>query len=236
MGFDGLLIMDKPQGWTSHQLVQKVRRTLGIKKVGHAGTLDPFATGLLIFCLGKATKLSSFLATENKGYIGVMRLGIETDSYDLYGTVIRETKDFILSEEEIKEVFSNFAGMIKQIPPALSAIKFKGRPLYYWTRRGIYVEPKEREVYIHKLELRQIEGNCISFEVLCSKGTYVRSLAHDIGKRLGVGAILVELRRIRSGNFHIQDAISLEEFFSLVARKEIDKRIIPISAMLNIKS
>jgi len=232
MGFDGFLIMDKPQGWTSHQLVQKIRKTLGVKKVGHAGTLDPFATGLLILCLGKATKLSSLLASENKGYIGVMKLGMETDTYDLHGKIVRKAEDFHVSEGEIKKVFSSFTGMLRQSPPIFSAVKFKGKPLYYWARKGIHVEPKQREVYIHKLELKQMEGEHVTFEVFCSKGTYVRSLVHDIGKRLGVGAVLVELRRIKSGNFHIYDAISIEEFLSLVARKEIDKRIIPAEYLL----
>jgi len=207
---DGVLIIDKPKGITSHDVVQRVRRILGIKRVGHAGTLDPEATGVLPILIGKATKISRFLMDSNKEYLCRMRLGMKTDTGDSTGRVISISYGPFPSRREMDKVFERFSGRILQVPPMYSAIKIKGRPLYSLARKGIEIERKAREVFIHSLDILDIEDPDVSFRVLCSKGTYIRALVSDIGDALGVGGHLVSLRRTMAGGFGIDDSISLE--------------------------
>jgi tRNA pseudouridine55 synthase len=208
---DGVLNIDKPRGITSHDVVNRVRRILRIKKVGHTGTLDPEATGVLPVLVGKATKISRFLINSDKEYIATMMLGIKTDTGDSKGRVISEASGPFPSEREIRSVFEGFTGSILQIPPMYSAIKVNGMPLYSLARKGIEVERKAREVTVYSLDIRNIESTLITFRVHCSKGTYIRTLVSDIGDALGVGGHLVSLRRIVSGKFRIEDSVSLKE-------------------------
>jgi tRNA pseudouridine55 synthase len=211
---DGVLIVDKPKGMTSHDVVDFVRKKFSLKKVGHSGTLDPMATGVLVILIGKATKLSSQLINEDKDYDATLTLGIVTDTGDCQGKVIRlslplvEYPTFRYSQEEIRKIFAEFEGEIEQIPPMFSALKYKGKRLYKLARCGIQIERKARWVRISKLQITDIDLPQISFRISCSKGTYVRSLAEDIGKRLGCGGTLSRLRRLRSGSFSIEEAVS----------------------------
>lgn len=211
MVMDGVLNIDKPRGITSHDVVQRVRRILRIKKVGHTGTLDPEATGVLPVLVGKATKISRFLINSDKEYIATMMLGIKTDTGDSKGRVISEASGPFPSEKEIRSVFEGFTGRIPQVPPMYSAIKVNGMPLYSLARKGIEVERKAREITVYSLDIRNIESTLITFRVHCSKGTYIRTLVSDIGDALGVGGHLVSLRRIVAGKFRIEDSVSLKE-------------------------
>lgn len=208
---DGVLNIDKPNGLTSHDVVRRVKRILHIKKAGHTGTLDPEATGVLPILIGKATKISQFLINSDKGYLCKMMLGVKTDTGDATGRIISISSGPFPSETEIRRAFKRFSGEILQIPPMYSAIKIKGMPLYSFARKGIEVERKAREVVIHSLEILNMEGHLITFSVLCSKGTYIRSLVSDIGDALGVGGHLVSLRRTIAGRFRIEDSIGLKE-------------------------
>ena len=197
---DGLLIFDKEKGITSHDLVYKVRKKLGIKKVGHTGTLDPMATGVLVISIGKGTKTSDYILSSDKVYEAKIRLGILTDTYDITGNILEE-EDVTFTEEEIKDSLIKFTGKISQRPPIYSAIKVKGKKLYEYAREGKDVEIKKRDIEIYKNELLDFNGKDeFTILVQVSKGTYIRSLAYDIGKSLGTFASLNELRRIRTGS------------------------------------
>lgn len=225
--FDGVLLIDKPQGCTSHDVVDRVRRKLKMKKVGHAGTLDPNATGLLIILVGKATKVSQYLMSLDKEYLGTMKLGEITNTYDSEGDVM-ETRDVPeLTEDGVKAVFGEFIGDQYQTPPMFSAKKIDGVPLYKLARKGKEVEREPRFIRISKLDLTGIDGPLVSFDVACSKGTYIRTLAHDIGEKIGCGAHLDALRRTVSGNFKIAQCTPLDKFEELTA-VEIRRRLIPI--------
>jgi len=204
---NGICIIDKPGGLTSHDLVLFLRRRFKIKKVGHAGTLDPMATGVLVMLLGNATKLSNKFISDDKEYEGSMRLGIKTDSHDKEGKVISSKDISGIKEESVRESFRAFLGDIEQVPPMVSAVKHKGKKLYQLARRGIEVERKPRQIHIYNIEIKSIDLPMVSFSVCCSKGTYIRKLADDIGERLGCGAHLTSLRRLRSGRFGIDKAI-----------------------------
>jgi tRNA pseudouridine55 synthase len=208
---DGILIIDKPKGLTSHDVVKRVKRILRIKKAGHTGTLDPDATGVLPILIGKATKISKYLINSDKKYVGCMKLGVKTDTGDATGRTISTSSMPFPSEIEIDRVFKKFSGHIRQVPPMYSAIKINGRPLYTLARKGIEVERKDREVIIHRLDILRIEDPLIIFRISCSKGTYIRTLVSDIGDALGLGAHLISLRRTIAGRFRIEDSISLEE-------------------------
>lgn len=229
---DGVLNIDKPKGITSHDVVTRVRRILRIKKVGHTGTLDPEATGVLPVLIGKATKISQFLINSDKEYLGEMRLGVKTDTGDVTGKIISISSCPFPSEKQIRRVFEGFIGKILQIPPMYSAIKVKGMPLYSLARKGIEVERKAREVIIHRLDILKIEGHSVIFRVLCSKGTYIRALVSDIGDVLRVGGHLVSLRRTVSGRFRIEDSICLEELEEGFKEGKIDKGFYTIEQAL----
>lgn len=207
---NGFLVVDKPSGITSHDVVSILRRTLRQKKIGHTGTLDPFATGVLPIALGEGTKAIPYLDESIKEYKAVMRLGVKTDSLDLTGSVIQERDISHIQPDDVNSVMSLFTGDIKQIPPMFSAVKQGGVPLYKLARKGETVERKERSVYIHSLQIDRISLPEVAFTVRCSKGTYVRTLADDIGDELGVGAHLTQLTRSASGLFHLTDAITID--------------------------
>jgi len=214
--FCGILLVDKEKGLTSHDVVAIVRRRFSIKKVGHAGTLDPNATGLLILLLGKATKLSNSFLNEDKAYEAEMKLGQRTDSADSRGKIISE-KEVTVTEEEIRTVMAGFLGVIEQIPPMVSAKKINGKKLYKLAREGKTVERKPRKIIIKELDVLKINTPFVEFRVKCSKGTYVRQLADDIGEQLNTGGHLTELRRTMSGDFSVRDAIA---FNCLLQMKE----------------
>jgi len=206
----GVLLVDKPQDWTSHDVVACVRGRFRIKKVGHCGTLDPMATGLLIIVVGRGTKLSQQLMGHSKTYTGTILLGTETDSQDAMGktTKINDYKN--VTEEQIRQIVKTFIGQQKQIPPMVSAVKKGGKKLYELARQGKTIEREPREITIHTLEILSINIPEIQIRVHCSKGTYIRTLAADIGEKLGCGGHLKELRREKSGFFDVADAYTME--------------------------
>jgi tRNA pseudouridine55 synthase len=206
----GILLLDKPSGPTSHDLVQIIRRGTGEKRVGHAGTLDPLATGLLVMCLGPATRLSEYLMGHDKRYQARVRFGQSTTTYDAAGAIVTESADRP-SREAVEEALVKFRGPIQQRPPAYSAIKHEGQRAYALARRGEAVELPPRPVEIYSLELRDWSPPECALDVVCSAGTYIRSLAHDLGQTLGCGAHLRALRRTASGNFHVNEAVTLDE-------------------------
>jgi tRNA pseudouridine55 synthase len=230
--FDGVLLVDKPPGMTSHDVVDRVRRNFGFKKVGHCGTLDPAATGLLILVLERATKLQDRLMSDDKAYEGTMLLGVSTDSQDADGAVIAEKPVPPLSEADIDEAFAKYRGDIQQIPPMVSAVKYQGTPLYKLARKGKTVDREPRLIHIYDLRILGLELPRIQFRVACTKGTYVRTLCSDIGDLLGCGAHLLNLRRTKSGKFDVKDAHSLETI-SKQTREELKTLIIPILKLIS---
>ena len=210
MRVDGLLIVDKPEGLTSLEVVREVKRRLGVRKAGHLGTLDPFATGVLPIAINEGTKLVPFIGEESKEYEAVLKMGEETTTDDLTGKVISRKPWEQVPPEMIHTAFRSFLGKIRQIPPMYSAVKMNGKPLYRLARKGIEVERKEREVEILNIHIEEVQPPKVRFSVSCSKGTYIRSLAKDIGRKIGCGAHLTQLRRVRSGPFTLEKAISWE--------------------------
>ena len=208
---NGILLVDKDPEWTSHDVVNLVRRRFNVKKVGHAGTLDPAATGLLVLLLGKATKSSQTFSQSDKTYSGEILFGIETDSQDLDGEVVAEKDASLLTEEMVSETLASFTGPQLQTPPMVSAVKVGGKKLYELAREGKIVERDPREIMIHSLEILDFNLPVVSFEVACSKGTYVRTLCADIGGKLGCGAALKSLRRTKSGDFSVENAHRLDD-------------------------
>jgi tRNA pseudouridine55 synthase len=214
---DGLVLVNKPVDWSSNQALQRVKRVIDAQKAGHTGTLDPFATGLLICCLGKATKLAGKMLDADKQYVATLKFGQETDSGDLTGVVTVDLgSEFVRpSEQSLLEVLQQFVGSITQVPPMTSALKHKGKPLYEYARQGIEIERQPRQVMIHGLSLLEFDGLSATVSVDCSKGTYIRTLAQDIGRVLGVRAHLVALERTRIGPFRLEDAWSLQALESI---------------------
>jgi tRNA pseudouridine55 synthase len=203
----GILNVDKPKGLTSHDVVDLVRRAARQKKVGHAGTLDPIATGVLPLCLGNATKLSEYLTAEEKEYRLVCRLGVVTDTQDITGEILEESDPSGITDSQVAEVLESFRGAIQQVPPMVSAKRHKGKRLYDLARQGIEVEREPVEVRVNELELLGISNPNIELRAVCSKGTYVRTLCHDIGQSLGCGAAMAELVRTRCGTLEVGDSI-----------------------------
>jgi tRNA pseudouridine55 synthase len=208
---DNILIVDKPAGMTSHDVVDCVRRKFNIKKVGHCGTLDPMATGVLVILTGKATKLSAKLSCDDKEYICSMKLGVSTDTHDSTGTITRQNTVEGISSKHINDTILSFIGNQKQIPPMVSAKYHKGQRLYKLARKGIVVERDPVDIEIKCIDIISVSVDDIQLSITCSKGTYIRTLCHDIGKKLGCGAHMSSLRRIRSGEFHIKDAVELQD-------------------------
>lgn len=218
---DGFIVIDKPSGLTSHDIVARVRRILGQKKVGHTGTLDPFATGVLPVAVGEGTKAIPYLDESVKEYRATMVLGVATDTQDCTGRIEREGDWTLLLPETVADTFDVFIGRIKQVPPMYSAVKQGGVPLYRLARKGCEVEREARDVEINSIKIHSIDLPLIDFTVSCSRGTYVRTLAHDIGERLGCGAHLRELRRLRSGPFELVSAITLDDLIRFKDSGEI---------------
>ena len=208
---NGILVIDKPAGMTSFDVVRRVRNALKIKKVGHTGTLDPLATGVLPLCLGEATKIAGLLQADDKTYLGTALLGLETDTLDLEGQVVAEADPSAVTEERVLEVMTNFRGTQQQVPPAFSAIHKDGKRAYELARKGEMVDLPPRQVQIRKLELARWDPPRFDLLLECSKGTYVRSLVRDMGHALGCGAVLDGLRRIQCGAFDLESAVPLDE-------------------------
>lgn len=198
--------LNKPKGMTSQQAVTRVKHIFAAKKAGHAGTLDPIATGILLVCVDEATKITRFLAETDKEYVAVMKLGERTDTFDSEGKIIKKVENFELKEDNVRTVLERFRGLIEQVPPMYSAIKVSGRPLYKLARKGIEIERPHRSVNIYELELINFAAPFLEIRVLCSKGTYIRSLCDDIGTALDVGAHIVALKRTRIGDFRIEES------------------------------
>jgi tRNA pseudouridine55 synthase len=211
---NGVVVIDKAPGKTSFEIVRDIKRMLKVRKIGHAGTLDPLATGVLPVCINEATKLMQFFSNDNKIYRASMLLGVETDTLD------------------IEDVTKNFLGKIEQKPPSYSAVKFKGKPLYKWTREGVSVDPVPRMVEIYRIEVEKIALPYVTFQVACSKGTYIRSLCADMGRKLGCGACMAGLRRIKSGYFNEESALKLGDLTDRKKVEVIRENIIPIADAL----
>jgi len=212
--FDGILLVDKPSGWTSSDVVVKIRNYFKLRKVGHGGTLDPLATGLLIILIGKGTKYSDQIMGGNKTYEGIIHLGITTDSQDRDGNIIDQKDPSNITRKNVETVIQKYIGDIEQIPPMVSAIKKNGIALYKLARKGQTIERKPRKIHIYRYEIQQFNNPLLHFRVESSKGTYVRTLAHDLGNDLGVGATLDALRRTNSGPFNIAQAHSLDHILT----------------------
>ena len=228
---DGVLNIRKEKGYTSFDVVAKLRGILHMKKIGHTGTLDPEAEGVLPVVLGKATKLVDLLTEKQKTYEALLHLGLETDTQDMTGTVLEE-KPVEVTEEEVRTVIRSFLGEQQQIPPMYSALKVDGKKLYELAREGKTVERKPRAVQFYEIEIKKIELPYVRFSVTCSKGTYIRTLCHDIGQKLGCGGCMEELLRTRSGNFVWEDSMTLAQVEEAVRNGTIGDRVISIGQVL----
>jgi len=227
----GILNIDKPAGMTSHDVVDRVRQMSGQRRVGHAGTLDPSATGVLVVCLGQATRVAEYLMASDKVYRAEIRLGVSTDTHDAEGEVTA-TSEVCVGEEEVREALASFVGSIQQVPPMYSALKREGTPLYELARRGITVEREPRSVEIHNIELLDWSPPLLTIWVRCSSGTYIRALARDLGQKLGCGAHLQSLTRLASGHFSLEKATSLDELAETFAQGNWQELLHPLDEAL----
>lgn len=229
---DGILNIYKEKGYTSHDVVAKLRGILKTKKIGHTGTLDPDAQGVLPVCVGRATKLCDMLTDKDKAYETVMLLGKTTDTQDITGSVLSESElGEDITAEKVTEVINSFVGEYMQVPPMYSALKVNGKKLYELARRGIEVERKARKVYIHSIEIKDISLPRVTMTVNCSKGTYIRTLCHDIGETLGAGGCMEELLRIKSGQFEINDSIKIDDVKKYVDDGRISDIMKPVDGV-----
>jgi tRNA pseudouridine55 synthase len=224
----GILNIDKPPGMTSHDVVDAVRRVAGQRKVGHAGTLDPMATGVLLVCLGQATRVSEYLMASRKRYRATITLGMTTNTYDADGEIIDSGGSADFGREEIETALSHFVGRVEQVPPMYSAVKQGGQPLYRLARQGKTVEREPRPVEIDAIELLDWTPPSLVVEVACSPGTYLRSLAHDLGQQLGSGAYLAALVRLSSGRFTLEEAVSLQRLEEAFQHGQEDRYLLPL--------
>lgn len=224
---NGILLVNKPQGLTSNAILQRVKRLYGARKAGHTGSLDPLATGMLPICFGEATKFSQFLLDADKCYQATGCLGIKTDTSDKLGVILEEKKDFSIKMSELEVVLSDFRGEIIQTPSMFSALKHQGRPLYTYARQGIEIPRKQRQVFIHSLQLDEYDGQHFKITVVCSKGTYIRNLIEDIGDTLGVGAHMSALHRIWTAGFNDQPMFSYEMLQNM-SEEARDNILLPI--------
>lgn len=245
---DGVLVVNKPAGWSSHDVVARARVLLGVSKVGHTGTLDPAATGVLLLCLGKATRIAEYLVNADKAYRAVLRLGVATDTQDATGAVVARAAVALPDRASIEAVAGRFVGRHRQVPPMYSAVKVQGMPLYKSARAGRTVDRPAREYTVHSLQILSVvptppEAACagdaqppptidVTFDVVCSKGTYVRTLCADIGEALGVGGHLAALERRRVGRFSIEDAVTLDELAAPAGRETVGTRLHSLTAAL----
>ena len=227
----GILLVDKPAGMTSHDVVDRLRRAARMRRIGHTGTLDPGATGLLVLCLGAATRLSEQFTGQTKVYEGTMRFGITTESYDLDGAVVSEHGVPALDLAAIQERCNAFVGDIQQVPPMVSAVKVGGERLYKKARKGQTVERAPRSIHVGAFDVLSYEAPDAKVRIACSSGTYVRSLCHDVGQALGCGAVLASLRRLAVGHHHVDDAAPLASFTD---PESVDKRLLPMGEALDL--
>lgn len=227
---EGVLAVMKPAGWTSHDVVAKVRRLVGVKRIGHTGTLDPQVTGVLPLCIGRATRVVEYIQELPKQYEATVVIGLATDTEDLTGTVTERVNEVTISEADIRSAIISFIGEIEQVPPMYSAVKVDGKRLYELARKGEQVERKARKVTIYELEILELRlGESLpefSFRVTCSKGTYIRTLCVDIGKRLGFPAVMKQLVRTRTGNLTLEDSLSLEQIAELSENGLLSERLL----------
>lgn len=226
----GVLLLDKPKGFSSNQALQQAKRLFQAAKAGHTGSLDPLATGLLPICFGEATKFSHYLLDADKSYRAGIKLGVVTTTGDAEGEVVR-TSPVKLDQEKIEAVMRKFTGPISQVPPMYSALKHQGKPLYAYARDGVDVERAARQVIIHDIRLQRFEQDELEIVVECSKGTYIRTLAEDIGNALGCGAHLQSLRRLSTGHFQLQDALTLEQL-EVMTTEQRDHELLPVEASI----
>lgn len=229
---NGILLIDKPRDWTSHDVVGKLRGILRERRIGHSGTLDPMATGLLVVFIGRATRAVEFAEAHEKEYHAGLRLGMVTDTQDVTGTVLEQC-DCSVTREELEAVLPRFRGEIQQIPPMYSAIKVQGKKLYEIARKGGEVERKPRPVTISKLEVTGEEHGDYLLDVVCSKGTYIRTLCHDIGGALGVGGTMSALRRVRAGQFSLENAYTLEQVQQAADAGRTEELLLPVDALFS---
>lgn len=227
--YDGIIVINKEKGFTSHDVVNVVRKTLGMRKVGHTGTLDPEAEGVLPICLGKGTKVSDMLMFSDKEYIAGVKLGISTDTQDIWGNVL-DTSDKTVSREEFERVVNSFVGEITQVPPMYSAIKVNGKKLYEYAREGKEVERKERKVTIYGIDILSFDDE-IKIKVACSKGTYIRTLINDIGEALGTYACMDSLVRTKSSVFTLENAVTLDELKAYAEEGKAGEHIMSIDSV-----
>lgn len=228
---DGVLVVRKEKGFTSHDVVAKLRGILHMKKIGHTGTLDPDAEGVLPVVLGKATRLVEMLTEKEKTYETVLHLGIETDTQDMTGQVLKELPVQV-SEEKLKETVESFLGEQQQIPPMYSALKVNGKKLYELAREGKTVERKARPVTFSEIQIMEMDFPLIKLSVTCSKGTYIRTLCHDIGQKLGCGGCMEELLRTRSGQFTLEESLTLDEIQQLMQKGKLEEHLVGIEEIL----
>jgi tRNA pseudouridine55 synthase len=228
---NGVVLIDKPPAWTSHDVVNRWRKLAGAKRAGHLGTLDPMATGLLVLVTGRATRLAQFYVKAEKGYLAEITMGILSDTYDAEGQIVAVTND-LPADVAIAEALNQFTGRFWQMPPPVSAKKIGGVPAYKLARRQMPVDLKPVEVEVKRLEVRGISQGKISALIQCSSGTYIRSIAHDLGQRLGCGALLSALRRVQVGEFSLDQARTMEELRELAASDRLSEVVIPPAALL----
>ena len=230
---DGILVLNKEMGWTSHDVVAKMRKIMGMTKVGHAGTLDPAATGVLPILLGRATRIAEYLLEWDKEYRAILRLGETTDTQDATGKILTQHDTSAVGEETLRQVVARFRGPQRQIPPMYSAVKVGGKPLYKAARAGETVERAERAIVVHELDILAIDGRDVTLNVACSKGTYIRTLCADIGHALGVGGHLYALERLRVGPLSIDHALTVEQVATQAAIGTIEERLVTLNQALD---
>ena len=229
---DGVIVVDKPEGWTSHDVVNKARRIAGTKKVGHLGTLDPIATGVLPLVIGRATRLAQFYTHSDKIYEGVVRFGWSTNTYDRAGEATSEQRPVAIDPEELERLLEPFRGEFLQVPPPVSAKKIEGRRAYELARKSVAVELEPVKVHVYELTVLEINGADVRLRAHCAGGTYLRSIAHDLGQTMGCGAHLQELRRTASGEFTIDQARTLPQLEKLAAEERLIDALVPSADLL----
>lgn len=227
---NGIILVDKPKEWTSHDVVAKLRGILHERRIGHSGTLDPMATGLLVVFVGRATRAVQFAESDEKEYYAKMRCGIVTNTQDITGEAIEESGKTATSEQ-LLSVIPKFLGEIEQIPPMYSAVKVGGKKLYELARQGVEIERKSRKITIHEIEYLGMDGEDFCLRILCSKGTYIRTLVNDIGQELGTGATLTDLRRTKAGVFTVNNAKSIEQIAKLAENGNVENAVISVDML-----
>ena len=226
----GFLLVDKPSGISSSKLVQEIKKRFGLAKIGHTGTLDPMATGLMVLCVGQATKFAQFLLVKDKTYRVLIRLGVATDTFDAEGQVTSEKSLGHVTRELVQNALTSFQGTIEQVPPMYSAVKKNGIPLYKMARRGLKVDLEPRRVKIHEIKIAEFDGSSLDLSISCSKGTYIRTIAADLGDMLGCGAHVTKLRRLSVGTYNEKDMLGFDELLELPNLDSFVRYLLPISS------